>query len=87
MNNMHDFSNLKNRAIDELWKMNEQAVKIGHFNGSANQEAKRITQSSSSENAGLSFSNDELLILGIVLILLKDSHDYWLFLALLYILM
>lgn len=37
-------------------------------------------------NFGLNLSSDDILILGLVLILSEDCNDIWLFLALLYIL-
>ncbi len=87
MNDMQDFFSIKNRAIDELLKMNKQASikgdnKVVRVEKSSENQNKVTTQ-----NKGLSLSGDELLILGLVLILSNDSHDMWLFLALLYILM
>lgn len=87
MNDMQDFSSIKNRAIDELFKMNKQASKVRN-NGNRKAEKSGENQHKITiANSGLSLSSDELLILGIVLILSNDSHDMWLFLALLYILM
>ncbi|MBR3591338.1 MAG: hypothetical protein IKL46_00590 [Clostridia bacterium] len=87
MNDMQDFSSIKNRAIEELFKMNKQASKVRN---SGNRKAEKSGENQHKitiANGGLSLSSDELLILGIVLILSNDSHDMWLFLALLYILM
>ncbi len=83
MNDMQNFSNLKNRAINEMLEMNERAAKTEHFKDECRENANKIT----TKNKSNSFSNDEMLILALVLILSKDCSDYWLFLALLYILM
>lgn len=87
MKDMQDFSDLKNRAINEMLQMNGRAVKTGHSNVEFQEKTKQIPHKIHTENKAVSFSSDEMLILGIVLILSKDCSDYWLFLALLYILM
>lgn len=87
MNDMQSFSNLKNRAINEMLKMNERAAKTGDSQPEKQEGVKRIPVKNHTEKMSVNFSNDELLVLVLVLILSKDSSDYWLFLALLYILM
>ncbi len=87
MNDMQNFSNLKNRAINEMLEMNERAAKTGHSNVEFQEKTKQVPHKIHTENTSVCFSNDEILILGIVFILSKDCSDYWLFLALLYILM
>lgn len=84
---MQDFSSIKNRAIDELFKMNEQASKISNNSDRKAEKSGENQHKVIAASNGLSLSSDELLILGVVLILSNDSHDMWLFLALLYILM
>jgi hypothetical protein len=84
---MQAFSNLKNRAINEMLEMNERAAKIGGSKAEKGESVKQNANKIRIEKGGLSFSNDELLVLSLILILSKDSRDYWLFLALLYILM
>lgn len=87
MNDMQDFSSIKNRAIDELFKMNKQASKICNNEDKKAEKSSKNRHKITTTNKGLSLSSDELLILGLALILSNDSHDMWLFLALLYILM
>ena len=87
MSDMQDFSSIKNRAIDELFKMNKQASKVRNSSNTKAEKSGENQHKITIANSGLSLSSDELLILGIVLILSNDSHDMWLFLALLYILM
>ena len=83
MSGMHNFSNLKNNAINEMLEMNKRARK------SAVIPPQNKTKSDKTHElkANFSFSADELLVLGLVLILSKDCDDNLLFLALLYILM
>ena len=84
MNDMQNFSNLKNRAINEMLKMNEKASKTTDLK--EDNQAKKEQIKHKKTIFDIFFSNDELLILALVLILSKDCNDYWLFLALLYIL-
>ena len=87
MKDMQAFSNLKNRAINEMLEMNERAAKTVGSKTEKGESVKQNVNKIRIEKGGLSFSNDELLVLSLILILSKDSRDYWLFLALLYILM
>lgn len=84
---MQGFTNLKNRAINELWDMNKRSTqaeqKPAQFMAKSHHQATQNLFGS----FGLSLSNDDLLIVGMLLILADDCRDMWLFLALLYILM
>ena len=83
MTDMQNFSRLKNEAIKELHEMNKKATEKPPF-------AQKIllgNDKNSLNNFGLSLSNDELLVLGLIFILHQDCYDKWLFLALLYILL
>ena len=83
MIDMHNFSENKDRAICEMLEMNKRADKSAP---SCHASSKKQSKKNSS-NIALTFSSDELLIMGLFFILYKDCDDIWLFLALLYILM
>lgn len=87
MNSMHSFSECKNRAINELHEMSKRATQTTHFTGKNNKNHTENSHNFSPLNLVASLSNDEIIIVGLVLILSKDCSDYWLFLALLYILL
>ena len=87
MSDMHNFTTRKNRAIDELKEMNKRATKTDESCGD-----KRVNSPCNSDNSGrfnITFltSNDDLLILGLIIILYEDCQDILLFLALIYILL
>ena len=83
MIDMQDFSNVKNNAINELFKMSQRASKNGCLPPANSEKCDK----SSTDTQSFSIGNDELLVLGLVLILSNDCSDRWLFLALLYILL
>ena len=82
MTGMHNFSNRKNNAINEMLEMNKRAKKTADIPPQNNTKCDKTHV----PPPGFSFSADELLVLGLVLILSKDCDDNLLFLALLYIL-
>ncbi len=83
MNDMHNFSQAKQTAIEQLREMNKKAAKAER---SPRQNGHNPPQKSPNNFITLG-SNDDILIMGLILILAGDCHDKWLFLALLYILM
>ena len=83
MTGMHNFSNRKKNAINEMFEMNKRATKTEektHQNASKHEKIQKGKQD-------FLFGEDEMLVLGLILILSKDCNDMVLFLALLYILM
>ena len=87
MTGMQGFGDLKNRAINEMWDMNRRAAQNGPKTTKLPLQNNGKAQKNFVKNFGLSFSDDDILIMGLLLILAEDCHDTWLFLALLYILM
>lgn len=87
MTDMHNFSNTKNRAINELREMNKRATQPEDFCKPSAKKSKQIPHKTPLANFDMFFSNDEILIVSLILILSKDCTDYCLFLALLYILL
>lgn len=85
MTDMHNFSNQKNRAINEMLNMSKRASQTIP-NNCKNKPEKTKIQSKKIPNKNFLIANDDMLILGILLILAEDSCDLWLFLALIYIL-
>ena len=83
MIDMQDFSSLKNNAINELFNMSRRAATTGNLQSPNSVKTDKVTTNKQPFFIG----NDELLVLGIILILSNDCSDKWLFLALLYILM
>ena len=87
MNDMHNFAARKNCAINELKQMNKRATK----NDSSCKETPIETASCSGKRVSYKFdispSGDNLLIIGLLIILYEDCQDIWLFLALIYILL
>ena len=84
---MHNFDTAKKQAIDKLYEMNKRATKTNNFK--AENSANKTTKNAQAPTLSLNqlLSNDELIIMGLFLILSKDCHDNWLFLSLLYILL
>ncbi len=80
---MHEFSKLKDQAILELQKMNKQASKKQSFSP----KIKCNNESNLFKNFTALLSDEDLLIIGLILILHQNHSDKWLFLSLLYILM
>ena len=87
---MQNFSKLKNQAIEQMRKMNQRASKdCENTQSQPSFQAKKQNKSHKilEKNILNIPSNDDLIIIGILLILGEDCRDIWLFLALLYILM
>lgn len=87
MSDMHNFSAHKQRAIEQIFEMNKKAAQP---EAQPQQNTMRNMYNSvkkSPNNFGVNFSNDDMLIMGLILILSEDCRDMWLFLALIYILM
>ncbi len=87
MNDMHNFTQAKNKAINELLHMQNRATQSQDNKESVKQKAHPINHKKRPKNFGLSITDDELIIIGLLLILSEDCHDIWLFLSLIYILM
>ncbi len=83
MNDMHNFSQAKQNAIEQLREMNKKADRTER---NLKQNTHNPPKKSPNNFVALS-SNDDMLIIGLILILTGDCQDKWLFLALLYILM
>lgn len=84
---MHNFSKAKINAINELNEMHKRASK-----NSTNTQQNRVKSTAYITNNtfkkfNLNLSDDDIVIIGLFLILSKDCNDIWLFLSLLYILM
>ena len=86
MTEMHNFSRDKQRAITEMLDMNKKALKSDAFSADKSAVKHKNPPQNSLAKSGLSMSEDEILIIGLILILAKDCRDTWLFLALAYIL-
>lgn len=84
---MHNFKAAKTRAIDELYEMNKRASKNADFKPQKSPHTPSENGKNLLKNFNLLNSDDELIILGLIIFLSKDCHDKWLFLALLYILL
>ena len=79
---MHNFDLAKKFAIEQMHEMSKKATVPN-----PQQPQKTDCPSNKSiKNFGSSYSNDDLLILALMLILYGDCQDKWLFLALLYLL-
>lgn len=87
MTEMHNFSRDKQRAITEMLDMNKKAIKSNTFSADKTAAEHKNPPKNSFVKSGLSMSGDEILIIGLILILAEDCRDTWLFLALAYILM
>lgn len=83
MIDMHNFSETKNRAVQELFETARRADAT-HQKTQQNPHCALPKPSFNFINLN---SQDDLLIIGLILILYKDSTDFLLFLALIYILM
>ena len=87
MIDMHNFSQDKKRAIEQMLDMNKKAV---NRESVLPQNTANNVNTSPKNHLGkfsMSMSQDDILIIGLILILSGDCRDMWLFLALLYILM
>lgn len=87
MTDMHNFKAAKKRAIDQMYEMNKKACESNDF-----KDVERLNSTTNNgnnllKNFNISVSDDELIVIGLLLILSKDCSDTWLFLALLYILL
>ena len=87
MTEMHNFSRDKQRAITEMLEMNKKALKSEAFSVDKSAAKHKILPQNLLAKSGLSMSEDEILIIGLILILAEDCRDTWLFFALAYVLM
>ena len=87
MIDMHNFSQDKKRAIEQMLDMNKKAV--NRESVLPQNTANNVNKSPKNHLSkfSMSMSQDDILIIGLILILSGDCRDMWLFLALLYILM
>lgn len=84
---MHNFSSLKENAINEMREMNKKAVHTEPLFIKASKVDENKTLKNNQNNFLTVMSGDDMLIIGLILILSGDCRDIWLFLALAYILM
>lgn len=84
---MHNFTKAKNHAINELWDMNKRAIKSTDNLNFNRREDIPTHQKNAFKNFVSSISDDEIIIISLLLILSEDCRDIWLFLALVYILL
>ena len=87
MIDMHNFSQDKKRAIEQMLDMNKKAV---NRESVLPQNTANNVNKSPKNHLGkfsMSMSQDDILIIGLFLILSGDCREMWLFLALLYILL
>ena len=87
MTDMHSFQKAKTNAINELNEMKKRACENGGVFGEEQLITPHKNEKVSGKNLGVHLSSDDLIIIGLILILSKDCKDTWLFLALIYILM
>lgn len=87
MNDMHNFSKARQTAIDQMWEMNKKAASTGAFDRKDNASNQSKAPHIHRKKSDIAISDDDILILGLILILSQDCRDMWLFLALLYVLM
>ncbi len=87
MTDMHNFGAAKKRAIDQLYEMNKKACENTESKSTDPPNSAINNGSNLLKNFNVSVSDDELIVIGLLLILSKDCSDTWLFLALLYILL
>lgn len=85
MNTMHNFYSDKQRAVEQLREMNKRASQKAAKTEAKPPESKHNNMPFISPNFSIPLSNDDLLFIGLIMILSKDCHDTWLFLALFYI--
>ncbi len=87
MNDMHNFSKAKESAINEMRKMNKKAIHSERSSTRSNMPNQNKTIKNAYGSFGTTISDDDILIIGLLLVLSEDCRDTWLFLALVYILM
>ena len=87
MIDMHNFSQDKKRAIEQMLDMNKKALNLEHSLPQNTASNVNEPPKNHSGKLGMYMSQDDILIIGLILILSGDCRDTWLFLALLYILM
>lgn len=85
MNTMHNFSSAKQRAIQQMREMNKRSSPQVKTESPKKREILHKQPLFSLQNFSFPLSDDELLFLGLIMILSKDCDDTWLFLALFYI--
>lgn len=84
---MHSFSYRKKCAINELLEMNQKSAQNQGFDANDATLHNTLNNNFSSIIFNILNSPDNLLIIGIIIILYQDCRDYLLFLALIYILL
>lgn len=87
MNDMHNFAARKNHAINELKQMNNRATKNADIPKQKPVSSLPANTQKPPANFNFLSSSDDLVIIGLIIILYEDCHDIWLFLALIYILL
>lgn len=87
MNSMHNFNRDKQRAIQQLREMNKRASVSAPKKEAKPHDIPHKRTPFVLQNFSFSMSDDELLFLGLLVILSKDCDDTLLFLALFYIFM
>lgn len=85
MNSMHNFTKDKQRAIQQMREMNKRASVSAPKSAAKPHDTAHKHTSFALQNFSFPLSDDELLFLGLIMILSKDCDDTWLFLALFYI--
>lgn len=84
---MHNFISLKENAINEMREMNKKATYKEPLVAKTRQINQNKTLKNHQKNFFANMSDDDILIIGLILVLYGDCRDTWLFLALAYILM
>lgn len=87
MNDMHNLKDAKKRAINELYEMNQKATKNADYKAQQTDKNHVLNTNNLLGKFNLSLSEEDLVVIGLLLILSKDCSDNMLFLALLYILL
>lgn len=87
MTDMHNFLLAKQNAIEQMLDMNKKALQSGVTPQQNTTQNTHKPHTELHNNFGVTLSNDDIIIIGLILILSTDCRDMWLFLALVYILM
>lgn len=87
MNDMHNFSDAKQNAINEMRRMNRQARSYASYEQNSSHKINNSHSKAPTGNTVLPMSQDDMLIMGLILILSQENSDNLLLLALAYVLM
>lgn len=87
MSDMQSFSREKQRAIDEMFNMNKKAVQSDPLPKSNTASIAHDFSKNRGNKIDISLSPDDMMIIGLILILSDDCRDMRLFFALVYILL